>query len=433
MCRCEDGDGHPSTSVEQNQEGKDDQGSADDLVNHALRDALSRSKHRDSVLRLEQEVEAFICQSTDERYVFHGEMSSYDRLLTHRTAQHWGLDTSTISQGPDQGRIMATRTPKTGPPKLRLADVQISVLDDDDAFRETAAPRLLVRRKNSDRTPRNHAQHARQHMNKMQQQPIEDREVHYEKTRARIFGDAHGSSLQNGTNGNRAGFESNQNISQRPEVPVMPYPPYGMMPYGVMPMHPGIPPPPSPSFSSNGPRGKAQLRNRQEDLSDPDFRRGRYATRFDPGFGEGLQGGMYSRPSYSTEFPELGHVPMMPQGMDAGRTVVHIMPSPVGGAAAYPVAYHQVPYAPYPAAVPWEGGPVPPPPYMGYAMRPPSMMDVHMQYRPSGQNGNSTDVRSYSSVPREHRRSGNSRASQGSGDGRRDASRVPPPPAPGNR
>jgi hypothetical protein len=415
-----------------NEEAKGDERIADDLVNHALRDALSRSKHRDSVLRLEQEVEVFVCQSTDEGYIFQGEMSSYDRLLTHRTAQHWGLETSTISQGPDQGRIMATRTPKTGRPKLKLADVQIPVLDEDASFRDAAAPRLLVRRKNSDRTPRSHAQHARQQMNKMQQQPIEDREVHYEKARARIFGDAHGPSLVNGTNGTRPGYNSTQPIPQRPEVSVLPYPSYGMMPYGVVPMHP---PPPPPPVSSNVPRGKAQLRNRQEDLSDPDFRRGRYAPRFDPGFGEGSQGGMYSRPTYGSEFPELGHVPMMPQGMDAGRTMVHIMPTGMGG--PYPVAYHQVGYAPYPTALP-------PPPYMGYPMPPPSMMEAHNPYHPpAGQNGNLADPgyqqnrRSMSSTSREPRRSGSSRASQGSGDGRREGFHpsVPPPYSPqlGNR
>jgi hypothetical protein len=40
------------------------------------------------------------------------------RLLAHRTAQHWGLETSTVAHGPDQGRINATRTPATRPPQV---------------------------------------------------------------------------------------------------------------------------------------------------------------------------------------------------------------------------------------------------------------------------------------------------------------------------
>ena len=43
------------------------------------------------------------------------------RLLAHRTAQHWGLETSTINHGPDQGRIVAIRTPATRQPQVRLS------------------------------------------------------------------------------------------------------------------------------------------------------------------------------------------------------------------------------------------------------------------------------------------------------------------------
>lgn len=40
------------------------------------------------------------------------------RLLAHRTAQHWGLETSTVNHGPEQGRILAIRTPSTKPPQV---------------------------------------------------------------------------------------------------------------------------------------------------------------------------------------------------------------------------------------------------------------------------------------------------------------------------
>lgn len=40
------------------------------------------------------------------------------RLLAHRTAQHWGLETSTVNHGPEQGRILALRTPATRPPQV---------------------------------------------------------------------------------------------------------------------------------------------------------------------------------------------------------------------------------------------------------------------------------------------------------------------------
>jgi hypothetical protein len=40
------------------------------------------------------------------------------RLLTHRTAQHWGLETTSLNHGPDQGKIVAMRTLQTRPPKV---------------------------------------------------------------------------------------------------------------------------------------------------------------------------------------------------------------------------------------------------------------------------------------------------------------------------
>jgi hypothetical protein len=72
-----------------------------------------------------------------------------------------------------------------------------------------------------------------------------------------------------------------------------------------------------------GPRPtKAQLRNKEADLADPDFRRGRAAhgPRFDPGFGEEQAqqqqgvGPMYVRATYGSEvsaarLPALGCLP----------------------------------------------------------------------------------------------------------------------------
>lgn len=38
------------------------------------------------------------------------------RLLCHRVAQYYGLDTSTIDEGEDQGKILARRTAVTAIP-----------------------------------------------------------------------------------------------------------------------------------------------------------------------------------------------------------------------------------------------------------------------------------------------------------------------------
>ncbi len=41
------------------------------------------------------------------------------RLLCHRVAQYYGLDTSTVDEGEDQGKILARRTHITGMPLVR--------------------------------------------------------------------------------------------------------------------------------------------------------------------------------------------------------------------------------------------------------------------------------------------------------------------------
>lgn len=121
------------------------------------------------MLKLEEEVEAFVLNTQNMQHIFSKDMTSYEvrgrgvrcgrsreaggagvvgvqasegsssrsaagwerspdtgsplrlrpqRLLAHRTAQHWGLETTTISQGPDQGKIVAYRAPQTAVPKV---------------------------------------------------------------------------------------------------------------------------------------------------------------------------------------------------------------------------------------------------------------------------------------------------------------------------
>jgi len=232
-------------------------------------------------------------------------------------------------------------------------------MDDQVPAPQGPAPRLLVRKKN-ERNGR-HASNGESspygngqgpYPQRPGMPPIEDRELHYEKARARIFGE---------------GGMPMQGYPQQPGAAMMAYP-YGV---GMAPMSPvspraipGAPGPgpfpagPMPQRSSGGPsgppmhrgndrgmerndrsgggysgggggggggRGKAQLRNRQEDMSDPDFRRGRLGPRFDPGFGEDApHGGMYYHPTYSSEFPTLA----------TGPAGVHDAPSPRGGGAA---------------------------------------------------------------------------------------------------
>lgn len=263
------------------------------LVDHALRDALSKPRHRDTVLHMEHEVEQFL-ESSDSHYVFRGNMTTYERLLAHRTAQHWGLETASVTAaGPDHGCIVATKTAGTGPPSIRLASLEVPMEQENEGMNGSTAPKLLVRKGKQRHSAGNG------HMNvghsRIRQGHIEDKEQHYERAKARIFG------------------ESAQAAMGYPNLPVsgamshmLPFP-YQMRPH-VLP-NGGQGMNVVNYASARTPQGKAQLRNRQEDLTDPDFRRGgsRNGIRYNPGFGEDGQSSMYMQQTYASEYPDLGH------------------------------------------------------------------------------------------------------------------------------
>ena len=286
---------------------------------------------------MEAEVEQFVLNSQAPHRLFSGEMSSYDRLLVHRTAQHWGLDTSTVNQGPDHGSILAVRTPRTGLPTTKLTDLEVTMEEPAIPTKPPVssptgpAPKVLVRRRGE--RPRGGNQSpsgvGNSHGGLPNRPPsMEDRELHYERARARIFGGegaGGGPGSAGGYPGGPGPRQGPTNMQMMAPMIAPGYPQMAMQSHQMQQQqhhqqyhsggapggqqhqqqHPG---------GASGNRGKAQLRNRQEDLSDPDFRRGRHGgqhagggPRFDPGFGEdpGAQGGMYIRPTYTSEFPEL--------------------------------------------------------------------------------------------------------------------------------
>ncbi|KAI3431672.1 hypothetical protein D9Q98_004719 [Chlorella vulgaris] len=403
-------------------------------VDHALRDALAHHKNRPSVLALEAEVEAFM-QSSEEQLVFSSDMSSYERLLAHRTAQHWGLETSTINQGPEQGRIVALRTHASRPPQVKLCDVEVAAPETHysgggggmqrggPVVGSPPAPRVLVR-KRADRMGRGpggmmmgqvmDGQYGMQGANG-QYRSMQEREQEYHRARARIFGEGQGPhphphphpgvggypiapggpsgqglpSPRAGGGGGGGGGPMNGGgpgggaaaagggmmaggggmgspfagmmgpmggnpmaphsqmaamafgpgaaamVGGRPTAgPAAMQVPYGAYPGAAGPAAAamaamggysgGAPALYGGGYSGGGPAAayggggggggprptKAQLRNKEADMADPDFRRGRglHSQRFEPGFGEEPQAAassLYVRPSYGSEFPEL--------------------------------------------------------------------------------------------------------------------------------
>ncbi|KAL6782781.1 hypothetical protein ACKKBG_A08105 [Auxenochlorella protothecoides x Auxenochlorella symbiontica] len=374
-------------------------------VDHALRDALCHPKNRAVVLQLEADVSWFVSNSREPQFVFTGDMSSYERLLAHRVAQHWGLETTIISQGPDQGRILASRSFHTGSPSIKLMDVPVA-LAESPLYAATsvgplpqmpsgpgggapgATPRVLVRRRPERQTGRHSVEGSsgsHPGANYLQFNSNEDREAVYAQARARIFADSQGGGgsgggvqqppppTQLGGGGGHPGAQSSPRgfsghghgggafvplrggsldgyLSPRGSVP---------SPLALAPPHQPPPPPPSQGQPGAGAYGrKAQLRNKQEDMADPDFRRGRFSPRFDQGsYAPEDPNSLYLRPTYSTEFPELG-------------------PKPDGTPHVSPSHYQPV----YPQGYPGPGMVAMSPYHMypGQGMVPPGMMAAHI-------------------------------------------------------
>lgn len=402
---------------EQHSEAADPIRESHPKVDPALRDALCHPKNRQSgkitvisdncpvsqitrpsltrlcpvpslfaVLRLEHEVLTFL-SSSEETHLFEGDMSSYDRLLTHRTAQHWGLETATINQGPDQGRILATKVAKaddeSDEPPMKLADIQVSLIIPSQ--QNPNNPRLLTRRR-----PGHHPMDARMNMNHhhgahsgapRHYRSVEEREEHYQQARARIFGPDGTPQMMIAA---PYGLHTAPQLVPRGMVPV---PGAMQLPMG------GALPTPSASVTqgqsyTNGRNSKAQMRNRSEDLNDPDFRRGRgnVGPRYDNHFEEGAHGGggMYVRPAYSSEFPELGVA-----GNNSNATTTPTnnnnsssnMPSPRNGPSQQSNSNNVAPYGMNPYLMPTTM-------YAPYGMVPAMMQTMQaypMPYPPQGQ------------------------------------------------
>ncbi|GAB4823726.1 hypothetical protein N2152v2_010772 [Parachlorella kessleri] len=349
------------------------------LVDHALRDALCHPKNRASVLKLEEEVEAFVLSSQAPQYIFSRDMTSYERLLAHRTAQHWGLETTTISQGPDQGKIVAYRGPHARVPKVKLSQVPVSIEELPSGATLSSpgspvpAPRVLVRKRPDRLGPRGAGLSAQQ-ADYLQAgvvaglpyadgaaaagfRSVEERQQEYHRARARIFGGEGASAYMQqpqqlglppgaqAVYGTAGGLPASPMHSPFPVSPPRPAAAggYGAAPAGWVPMGAGG----RGGGAANGGR-KAVLRNKSEDMNDPDFRRNRSGPRFDPGFGEETeaQQSIYIRPTYSSEFPELGgqQAPAAGRSSSRGgggggpRRTNGALPPPPGGAGPHMAA-----------------------------------------------------------------------------------------------
>ncbi|XP_010271700.1 PREDICTED: cAMP-regulated phosphoprotein 21-like [Nelumbo nucifera] len=292
-------------------------------VDQFLREALQNPRERLSILRMEQDVEKFICDPTRQQLEFQQLPTSYLRLAAHRVAQHYCLQSMVILDNnlPDGSgsRIVVRKTSECRLPLIRLADIPVNLPQDDS----NSVVKVAIKQRPQKRSQT--LNNVNPHTSKANHsKSVEERKEEYNRARARIFSSSNsgssvgaigkpeseltvqdtlhhctfrssrvedksveGSEVNLGRNSVDSTTSSNRSGRSRTEK--------------------------EPVGRHKTNNRVAIFRDREVDRKDPDYDRSyeRYLQRFDPGFG--FNGGPYAmQPMYSpalnynTEFPQLG-------------------------------------------------------------------------------------------------------------------------------
>ncbi|CAL5343166.1 unnamed protein product [Camellia sinensis] len=309
-----------------------------------------------SVLRMEQDVEKFIQDPTQQQMEFQQLPTSYLRLAAHRVAQHYSLQSMVLLDNnvPDGSgsRIIVRKNSEYQPPLIRLADIPVNLPMEDSGDIKVAIKQRPQKKSPSVSGANSHS------IKSNNSRSVEERKEEYNRARARIFSS---SSFSGGAGGRPESeprrqdnnfHQDSSGISKAEEKSV----PGGSdvnVSRGLI---------DSPTSSSRLARSRTEepvgrsrtnsrvaiFRDRDGDRKDPDYDRNydRYMQRFDPGFG--FNGGPYTvQPLYSpvlnynTEFPQLGsaHNPListehqprsLPQHLPGSWTAAPSTPAGIG-------------------------------------------------------------------------------------------------------
>ncbi|XWS75330.1 hypothetical protein CRYUN_Cryun01aG0077200 [Craigia yunnanensis] len=294
---------------------------AEDIINQVdqfLREAIQNPRERLSILRMEQDVEKFIRDSTQQQLEFQQLPTSYLRLAAHRVAQHYSLQSMVLLDNnlPDGSgfRIIVCKTSECRLPPMRLADIPVNLPSEDPGVVKVAIKQRPQKRSqlasNSNSLKSNSCK------------SVEERKEEYNQARARIFNSNNSSS---GSVGKPESEPRLQDVSYYGSsgMPKMEEKPVSV----VSDVNSGRGLIESSTSSSRSARRTekepicrskpnnrvAIYRDRETDRRDPDYDRNydRYMQRFDPGFG--FNSGPYTMQpmytpaiNYNTEFPQLG-------------------------------------------------------------------------------------------------------------------------------
>ncbi|KAI3811784.1 hypothetical protein L1987_21515 [Smallanthus sonchifolius] len=208
-------------------------------VDPFLVEALQNPRHRLTILRMELDIQKFIQNSEKQQFEFQHFPTSYIRLAAHRVAQHYGLQTMVLDnfsygQGP---RILVKRLAETKQPAVCLSDVpaKISENDKQEHTKIVLKPRPKL---SSDGT------NVGRKSNLVK--TVEERKEDYDRARARIFSiqSEGGAPLRTNSDGKSlCNFSSDENEGIKNSI-----------------------------IDGNTSR-VAILRDREKDLTDPDYDR----------------------------------------------------------------------------------------------------------------------------------------------------------------
>lgn len=297
---------------------------SDDVINQVdqfLREALQNPRERLSILRMEQDVEKFICDSTQQQLEFQQLPTSYLRLAAHRVAQHYSLQSMVLLDNnlPDGSgsRIIVRKTSECRLPSIRLADIPVNLPSEDSGVVKVA---IKQRPQKRSQTVNNSNSSSLKTNNS---KSVEERKEEYNRARARIF---NSSGLGSGVIGKPEGETRLQDGSQHGLLGILKTEEKPIS--GNLAINSGRGSIESSMSSNRSARTRAEkepvnrykpnsrvaiFRDREVDRKDPDYDRSydRYLQRFDPGFGFNV--GPYTMQpmytpalNYNTEFPQLG-------------------------------------------------------------------------------------------------------------------------------
>ncbi|GJR85148.1 R3H domain-containing protein 1-like protein [Tanacetum coccineum] len=269
---------------------------------------------------MEQDVEKFIRDPSQQQMEFQQLPTSYLRLAAHRVAQHYSLQSMVLLDNtlPDGSgsRIIVRKTSECRVPLIRLADIPVNIPTEDIS---SGVVKVAIKQRPNKRSQGGGANSNSLKNNSLKS--VEERKEEYNRARARIFSSSSSSSGEKQESEPRMeeAFQHNSSLGSSRVEEAVSVPNVSIIGRGSVDSSAGSSrsgrsrTEKEPVVRSRSNSRVAIFRDREVERNDPDYDRNydRYAQRFDPGFG--FNGGSYAiQPmytpvvNYNTEFPQLG-------------------------------------------------------------------------------------------------------------------------------